>query len=124
MSRAARLVVVIPDGVCASISGAGTARARDVTVGDGHSVSAVRVGGGRERERLEPSSLGAMTILSRLHDILESRAPLPPFCINVRLERQVSIDRRRSSRLRLYGERRGEGGGGGQVSGGRRTGVR
>lgn len=90
------------------------ARAKDATVGDGHSVSVVRAGEG-ERGRLEPSSLGAMTISSGLHDILKSRAPLPPFCINVRLERQASIDRRRSSRLRLYGERRGDGG---EVGGG------
>lgn len=64
-----------------------------------------------------PSSVSAATPLSGLHDILNSRSPLPPFGINVRLGRQVSIDRRRSSWLRLYGERRREGG---RTSGGRR----
>lgn len=69
--------------------------------GDGHSVSVVRVGEGVR----EVGTFSAMTISSDLHDILKTCAPLPPFCINVRLERRVSIARRRSTWLRLYGER-------------------
>lgn len=71
----------------------------------------------RGREGFKPSSVSAATPFLGLHDILNSRSPLPPFGINVRLGRQVSIDRRRSSWLRLYGERRREGG---RTSGGRR----